>query len=66
MAVENWVNKQVTLCHETIWGGGVPLEPSLREQQIIHFQNLKDRTSSGRRRVSFSYIGEIEKNDGGS
>jgi hypothetical protein len=42
-------------------GGGVPLEPSLREQQIIHFQNLKDRTSSGRRRMSFSYIGEIKK-----
>ena len=42
-------------------GGGAPLKPGLRNQQIIHFQNLKSRTSSGIRRMSFSYIGEIVK-----
>ena len=42
-------------------GGGYSPKPGLKKQQIIHFQNLKDGTSSGRRRMSFSYIGEIVK-----
>lgn len=66
MAAENCVNKQISLYSKTIWGGGAPLKPGLRNQQIIHFQNLKSRTSSGIRRMSFSYIGEIVKKDGGS